>query len=308
MSSIDLGGGAPPPPPAAPPTPPATLDVGRTLGRTPEQLAIDRADFVRMGGSGQAFDRAIGVGVPAAPAIAAPPPAFDPVQRAADMRLATAKAFVGAYQNAHRFDPPEVDQSLNLAAALRAGGYSDAEIATLTAGPAADTRSADLQLADRGGLAPASSPADYPLIAYPQSFAASLPLGELAVFDAGAREALHAMGVPPGQGTSLVLTAVEAAQTYQKMSPAEQHAWTARQDEALTAAFGSRETALEAVELAGAMLAKAPTAFLEDLRQSGAVRSAMFITALAHLADGQNLRAEIAAGRSFAAIWRDNRL
>jgi hypothetical protein len=303
------------PPPADPGSPPA-LDftpqftaASRTLGRSPEQLAQDRADFVRMGGSGEAFDRAIGATTaPAAIPPAATGPELNVAGRHAEIRLQNARDFIEQVRR-YPLDPnaDAAAQTASLAATLKANGYTDAEVATLLAIAPADQRSPDEVLLARAGLDAAPDPSAYDLT-YPIEFTRELDPGQLQSFDAEAREALAAMHVPALQGASLVQGIVEASSAWRGLSEAGRAEYAARQDQTLANAFGSRETAQEAVQLAGAILARAPTPWLEALQASGALRSANVIAQLAHLGDLLNFRAEVHSGqRGFADLYRDLR-
>jgi hypothetical protein len=293
-------------PPAAPaPGPGQFTDTGRSA----DQLAQDRQEWIGYGYDPAAFDRAVsGASRPGQPPAAADPSTdINLTARHAELRLASAQEFVGAYRAAHRSDAPEVDQAINLATALKAGGFTDAEVATLIASAAADTRSDDLKLASQGGLDAAPSPDTYGPISYPLEFTKDLAPGQLQGFDAEAKSAMVAMGVPALQGPSLVQGIVEAAAAYRVRPEAQQAAYSAQQDQMLVNTFGSRETANEAINLASALLAKCPTDFLQALQASGALRSATVIVQLANLADTANLRTELKAGRTFADVWRANR-
>jgi hypothetical protein len=285
------------PPAVDPAAPPPAADPGRALGRNPAQLAADKADWVRYGGNPAAFDQAI-TGASSAVPTAAPAKTDTPISAGHTITPDAAKAMIAELR---KHDPALTDD--RLAQALRGNGYTPEEAKSLLE-TVVDPRNSDQKLLDRGGLGAPVSAAEYGPIVYPLEFSRSLAPGQLQAFDAEAKAALVAMEVPALAGPSLVQDLVEASQAYRAMTPDQRENYQATQDRQLTIALGSPEAAKTAVEAASATLRKAPTAFLEALNASGALRSASVVLQLANASNFADVRKAVAGSTTLASFAR----
>ena len=286
-----------PPAPAPDLAPPMAVDPARALGRSPEQLAADKAEWVRYGNDPAAFDRAL-TGALAATVVPVANKPAEPVSAGHSITPDAAKALIAELR---RHDPALTDD--RLAQALRGSGYSPDEAKALLE-TVVDPRNSDQKLLDRGGLGEPPSPDAYGRLNYPLEFTKTLAPGQLVAFDAQAKEALHAMAIPVLAGPSLVNDLVEAFQTYRALTPEQRDAYHATQDRQLTIALGSHEAAKTAVHKAAATLAKCPTAFLEALNGSGALRSAAVILQLANASTYSDVRKAVAGSTTLASYAR----